>query len=307
MNNNNYYEILNVEETATQDDIKKKYRKLAKENHPDIGGDEETFKKISTAYDVLSDEQKRHRYDQERKGVFGSSNNFNDIFNSMFGKGQSNGNRAAHTSNITVSIGTINSYKGGKHSLSYRRQSSCDPCNGTGGEKKVCNFCGGTGNIVRQFGNGSFLQLMQVVCETCHGKGFFMINACFLCNGGGTKTEMKTLDISLPHGIDNGQFLRVTGMGDFKNGSYGDLVVRVDLKPQDGFTKVGNHLVYDSFITLEDLKLGTVNVPHPDGELNIKLPKNIDTSIPLRIKSKGFKLESVGDLIVNQYIKYSRD
>ena len=180
MNNNNYYEILNVEETATQDDIKKKYRKLAKENHPDIGGDEETFKKISTAYDVLSDEQKRHRYDQERKGVFGSSNNFNDIFNSMFGKGQSNGNRAAHTSNITVSIGTINSYKGGKHSLSYRRQSSCDPCNGTGGEKKVCNFCGGTGNIVRQFGNGSFLQLMQVVCETCYGKGFFMINACFL-------------------------------------------------------------------------------------------------------------------------------
>ena len=118
---------------------------------------------------------------------------------------------------------------------------------------------------------------------------------------------MKTLDISLPHGIDNGQFLRLTGMGDFKNGTYGDLVVRIELTTQDGFSKIGTHLVYDAFMTLEDLISGNFTIPHPDGELSIKLPKNMDTSIPLRVKSKGFRLESVGDLIVNQYIKYKRD
>jgi molecular chaperone DnaJ len=307
MNIDNYYEILGVEENASQDDIKKKYRQLAKENHPDTGGNEELFKKISTAYDVLGDEQKRQTYDQQRKNPYGGSFNFNDVFNSMFGNRQNNNQRPVHTSNITVNIGTINSYKGGKHTLSFRRQAACDPCKGTGGDKTVCNFCSGTGNVVKQFGNGSFFQMMQVACETCQGRGFFMVNPCFLCNGSGAKTEMKTLDISLPHGVDNGQFLRMTGMGDFRNGIYGDLIVRVELKPQDGFNKVGNHLVYDAFMSLEDLNSGSINVPHPDGELNIKLPKNIDTSIPLRVKSKGFKLESVGDLIVNQYIKYQRD
>jgi molecular chaperone DnaJ len=307
MNIDNYYKTLGVEETATQEDIKKKYRNLAKENHPDAGGNEETFKKISTAYDVLGDEQKRHQYDQQRKSPFGSSHNFNDVFNNMFGGRKNTGSRHVHTSNITVNIGTIDSYKGGKHTLSYRRQAACDPCNGTGGDKKVCNFCGGTGSAVKQFGNGSFFQLIQVSCETCQGKGYFMVNPCFLCDGNGSKTEMKTLEISLPHGVDNGQFLRVNEMGDFKNGTYGDLVVRIELKPQDRFSKVGNHLVYDAFMNLEDLSSGNINVPHPDGDLTIKLPKNIDTSIPLRVKSKGFKLESVGDLIVNQHVRYQRD
>lgn len=307
MNIDNYYEILGVEENASQDDIKKKYRQLAKENHPDTGGNEELFKKISTAYDILGDEQKRQTYDQQRKNPYGGSFNFNDVFNSMFGNRQNSNQRPVHTSNITVNIGALNSYKGGKHTLSFRRQAACDPCKGTGGDKTICNFCSGTGNVVKQFGNGSFFQMMQVACETCQGRGFFMVNPCFLCNGSGAKTEMKTLDISLPHGVDNGQFLRMTGMGDFRNGIYGDLIVRVELKPQDGFDKVGNHLVYNAFMSLEDLNSGSINVPHPDGELNIKLPKNIDTSIPLRVKSKGFKLENVGDLIVNQYIKYQRD
>jgi len=96
-------------------------------------------------------------------------------------------------------------------------------------------------------------------------------------------------------------------MGDFKNGSYGDLVVRIDLKPQDNFDKIGNNLIYNAFMTVDDLTSGSITVPHPDGDLNVKLPKNIDTSIPLRVKSKGFKLESVGDLIVNQYVKFQRN
>jgi molecular chaperone DnaJ len=308
MNNENFYQTLGVEENATQEDIKKKYRQLAKENHPDVGGDEEKFKKISTAYDTLGDNQKRQQYDQQKKDPFGSSGGFNDYFNNMFNRRPSGGGaRHVHTSNITVNISTLNSYKGGKHTLSYRRQTACEPCNGTGGDKKVCNGCGGSGVMTKQFSNGTFFQVIQVACETCHGKGSSITNPCFLCTGSGTKVEMKTLDISLPHGIDNGQFLRLTGMGDFKNGIYGDLVVRIELITQDGFSKIGTHLVYDAFMTLEDLISGNFTIPHPDGELSIKLPKNMDTSIPLRVKSKGFRLESVGDLIVNQYVKYKRD
>jgi molecular chaperone DnaJ len=152
-----------------------------------------------------------------------------------------------------------------------------------------------------------FAQIIQTACDGCGGTGSKLINPCFMCSGTGAKPEMKSIDISLPHGVDNGQFLRLTGMGDFRNGIYGDLVVRIELKPQDGFDKVDNHLIYNSFLTLEDLKDGKLVVPHPDGELTIKMPKKVDTSIPLRVKSKGFRLETIGDLMINQYVKFERD
>ena len=128
-----------------------------------------------------------------------------------------------------------------------------------------------------------------------------------ICYGNTSINEIKTLDISLPHGIDNGQFLRLSGMGDYKNNTYGDLIVRIELKSENGFDKIENNLIYNSFINLKDLKLGKITVPHPDGILTLKLPKDFDSSVPLRVKLKGFKLGTVGDLIVNQYIKYSRD
>lgn len=308
MNNENFYTTLGVPETATQDEIKKAYRKLAKENHPDAGGNEDTFKKISVAYDTIGDEQKRRQYDMQRKNPFGGFGDMNDMFSQMFGgRRPNNQQRPVHTSNITVSVGVLDSYKAKKHTLSYRRQAMCEPCNGTGGDKTTCNGCGGSGVIVRQVGSGAFVQLMQMVCDTCGGTGSKIINPCFLCGGVGSKPEMKSLDISLPHGIDNGQFLRLQGMGDFRNGTYGDLVVRIDLKPQDNFDKIGNHLVYNSFLTLDDLKSGNMTVPHPDGELSIKMPKKVDTSIPLRVKSKGFRTDTVGDLMINQYVKFERD
>lgn len=308
MNNENFYATLGVPETATQDEIKRAYRKLAKENHPDAGGNEDTFKKISVAYDTIGDEQKRRQYDMQRKNPFGGFGDMNDMFSQMFGgRRPNNQQRPVHTSNITVSVGVLDSYKAKKHTLSYRRQSMCEPCNGTGGDKTTCNGCGGSGVIVRQVGSGAFVQLMQMACDTCGGTGSKIINPCFLCSGVGSKPEMKSLDISLPHGIDNGQFLRLQGMGDFRNGTYGDLVVRIDLKPQDNFDKIGNHLVYNSFLTLDDLKSGNMTVPHPDGELSIKMPKKVDTSIPLRVKSKGFRTDTVGDLMINQYVKFERD
>lgn len=308
MNNENFYNILGVTETATQDEIKKAYRKLAKENHPDAGGNEDTFKKISVAYDTIGDEQKRKQYDMQLNNPFGGFGDMDDVFSQMFGgRRPNNQQRPVHTSNITVSIGVLDSYRAKKHSLSYRRQAMCEPCNGSGGDKTTCHGCGGSGVIVRQVGTGGFVQLMQMACDVCGGTGSKIINPCFLCSGAGSKPEMKSLDISLPHGIDNGQFLRLQGIGDFRNGTYGDLVVRIDLRPQDGFDKIGNHLVYNSFLTLDELNSGNMTVPHPDGELNIKMPKKVDTSIPLRVKSKGFRTDTVGDLMINQYVKFERD
>ena len=307
MNNENFYEVLGVSETATQDEIKKAYRKLAKENHPDAGGNEDRFKKISVAYDTIGDDQKRQQYDNQRKNPFGGFGNMDDVFSQMFGGRRPNQQRPVHTSNITVNVGVLDSYRANKHSLSYRRQAMCEPCKGGGGDKTTCTICGGSGVVVRQISSGMFAQLIQTACDGCNGTGSKMINPCFMCSGVGSKPEMKSVDISLPHGVDNGQFLRLTSMGDFRNGVYGDLVVRIELKPQDGFDKVDNHLVYNAFLSIEDLKDGKLVVPHPDGELTIKMPKKVDTSIPLRVKSKGFRLETIGDLMINQYVKFERD
>lgn len=305
MNIENYYEVLEVQENATQDEIKVAYRKLAKKNHPDKGGNEDKFKKISVAYDILSDENKRKDYDLKRKNPFRNFDNSEDLFSDLFNRRKPN--QSVHTTNITVNVGVLDSYMGNRHTLSYRRSIMCEPCNGTGGERKLCNVCNGSGVVIRQVGSGFFIQVIQTMCENCGGHGNKLITPCFLCNGIGSKPEIKNLDVSLPHGVDNGQFLRLKNMGDFKNGSYGDLVIRIELKPQNNFDKLGNHLVYNVYFNLHDLQSGNISVPHPDGELNIKLPKNIDTSKPLRVKSKGFRLETVGDLIVNQYVKYQRD
>jgi molecular chaperone DnaJ len=298
MNTENYYDILGVSETATQDEIKKSYRKLAKENHPDAGGNEEVFKKISVAYEVLGDKQKREEYDYKRKNPFG----FDDFF--MSNRQQQ---KPVHTTTIIANIGALQSYKGSKYNLTYKRKISCEPCNGNGGERVRCHVCNGSGFIVRQIGSGMFVQIVQMTCDNCSGHGTVITNPCFVCNGSGSKDEIKNLDISIPHGVDNGQYVRLRGMGDFKMGTYGDLIVKVELKNENGFNKIGNHLIYDAFLGLDDLKNGEVVVPHPDGQLSLKLPKNVDTSKPLRVKSKGFKTNGVGDLIVNQYVKFERN
>lgn len=305
MNNENYYQVLGVDEKATQDDIKKAYRKLAKENHPDAGGNEDKFKNISTAYDVLGDEQKRKEYDYKRSNPFGDSSSFSDMFSSMFGGNRPRTPKAPSTT-INLNLTVLDSYNAINKTISYQRKNKCEPCNGTGGDKKTCVTCSGAGVITRQVGNGYFVQLVQVSCPTCNGEGQITLNPCFLCSGSGTKTEMKSVDVKIPHGIDNGQFLRLSGMGDYYKGIFGDLIVRVNISPENNFDKYNNTLIYNCYMTLNDFQKGEVEVPHPDGLLSIKLPKQVDTSKPLRIKGKGFKIDTVGDLIVNQFLKYDR-
>ena len=310
MNTETHYSILGVNEDATQDEIKKAYRKLAKENHPDKGGDEELFKKISVAYDTVGDEEKRKQYDIQRKNPFGGmggdfGQSFNDLFNSMFG--QQRQKPKAPAKNINLDITIIDSYLGIKKTVNYQRKTSCDPCQGTGGEKRVCQTCQGAGQVTQRMGSGMFIQIVNVVCQTCNGAGSFVVNPCLSCNASGTKDEIKNLEIQIPHGIDDGQFLRLQGMGDFYKGTYGDLILRVFLSKKDNFDKIDNHLIYNAYFNLEDLKKDSFTIPHPDGQLTIKFPQKFDTSKPLRVKGKGFKLNSVGDLMINQFVKYDRN
>ena len=309
MNTENYYEILGVDESATQEDIKKAYRKLAKENHPDKGGDEETFKKISVAYDSLGDENKRKEYDFQRKNPFGQGGGgYNDLFQKMYDQafGGTRERNRVHDLVIDTQVNVIESYLGSNKKITYKRKIKCDPCNGGGGDKVVCNGCGGQGHTIRQMGSGMFIQVVQVACNICQGSGQMIVKPCYSCHGSGTKDEMKSVEIQLPHGIDDGQFVRLQGVGDFRNGIYGNLVIRVKLVPYNNFEKMGQHLVYNAYFNFEDLKKDTLVIPHPEGDLSIKLPQVFDTTKPLRIKSKGFKNEVIGDLLVSQHVRFER-
>jgi hypothetical protein len=189
MNTENYYDILGVEETATQEEIKKSYRKLAKENHPDKGGSEDLFKKISVAYDTIGDETKRKQYDVERKNPFGGmgggyGSSFSDLFNSVFGQQTQ---QRTHTTNINVSVGVIESFMGKNKTITYKRKSKCEPCDGGGGDSQVCSTCRGQGQVVRQVGSNMFFQMVTVECPTCSGSGKIMINPCHSCGGKGNK------------------------------------------------------------------------------------------------------------------------
>ena len=209
----------------------------------------------------------------------------------------------------------LDSYLSRNKQITYKRKTSWNVCSGSGGEKKVCTTCNGAGSIMKQMGTGMFIQVVNMMCDTCSGTGKITINACYSCNGSETKDEMKTLDVKIPygledgqipHGIEDGQFIRMSNVGDFKNGRFGDLVIRVNLVEENGFFKNGPHLIYNSYLNYEDLIKEDINIPHPDGELNIKLPKLFDSSKPLRIKGKGFKVGQIGDLLINRIVRFER-
>lgn len=309
MSQENHYDILGVKENATQDEIKKAYRKLAKENHPDKGGNEDTFKKISVAYDTIGDEEKRKKYDIERQNPFGSGG-FNDMYD-MFFKSQFNNTHneiKRHTTTINLKIGVIESYNGGKKTLTYKRKNKCETCNGSGGEKRVCTSCKGQGGTIREINFNGFAQHIRTTCNHCNGIGEFITNPCFICHGTGVKDEIKNVDVSLPKGIDDGQFLRLKELGDFRNGLYGDLIIRIMIEKEKNFEKYGNSLVYNSYLTIDEFNKDSFLIPHPDGDLTIKFPSMIDTSKPLRVKGKGFNANGVrGDLLINQYLKYTKN
>jgi len=302
-----YYEILEIEEKATQDEIKKQYRKLSKEYHPDVNpAGTEKFKEIAEAYEHLGDQQKRQQYDNRRTNPYGGTS-FEDIFSQMFGNQNHFQQRkpTAAPKVLKVKISPIESFLGSEKVITYIKNNHCHTCNGSGGEQKQCGGCNGAGYKVKQFGTGFMVQHVRTSCDSCGGKGYTLVHRCYNCDGRGVKSTTQEINIKLPVGIDNGQYMKLENYGDFSNGSYGDLVVQVEVEPKDGFEKIDNDLIYNLYLGLDDLKIETYKIPHPNGDLNTKSPKIFDTSKPLRLRGKGYN--SVGDMYVKLHVKFERN
>jgi molecular chaperone DnaJ len=300
-----YYKILEIEENATDEQIKKSYRTLSKKYHPDVNPEgAEKFKDIAEAYDVLSNNEKRERYLSSKNNPFADSP-FADMFSQMFNNQQRQQPRrkAAPDKIIKVQVSPFESYIGVEKTIQYLKDNHCDTCNGRGGDQQSCNTCGGVGFQIKSFGTGFMAQQMRVACPSCGGRGYTLVHRCYKCDGRGVKPVTHEVKVKLPVGVDNGQFLKLENIGDFRNGEYGDLVVQIELVNKDGFEKMNDDLIYNLYLDLEQLKQDKYIIPHPNGELSINAPKVFDTSRPLRLKNKGY---NNGDMYVKLNVKFER-
>lgn len=303
-----YYKILEVEENATDDDIKKSYRNLSKKYHPDVNPQgSEKFKEIAEAYEVLGNKEKRAQYDSSKTNPFAGTS-FQDMFSQMFGNVNPNFNqqrrrKQAPDKILRLKISPIESYLGSEKLIQYMRDFGCNNCNGTGGEQQTCASCSGSGFQVKTFGTGFMTQQIRTACQTCAGRGYTLIHKCISCDGRGSKTSVSEIKVKLPVGSDNGQYLRLANLGDFKNGEYGDLIVQIELEPKDGYEKMNDDLIYNLFLDLNEIQNEKFLIPHPDGKLSMDAPKLIDTSRPLRLRGKGF---NGGDMYVKINLRFER-
>jgi DnaJ-class molecular chaperone len=302
----NYYSALGVSENATQEEIKKAYKKLAVQHHPDKGGNEETFKKISEAYDTLGNPEKKQQYDLQKNNPFGGGDGFDpfSMFSNMFNN-MGGGQRKNPDKVVNLKVGVFEAYRGGRKSVSYMRNDKCDVCYGTGGDKETCKPCQGQGYFTQRVGNGFFQTIQRSTCQACNGKGFRYTKACYSCNGSTNMVKMQNIDIELPRGVDDGTFFKSHGGGDYSNGSYGDLLFKVEVVSENNFDKVGADLVYNYDFTVDSLNDEKINIPHPDGSLQIDFPNDLETKKPLRVKGKGFYRDG-SDLYVKFNFKHKK-
>ncbi len=305
----NYYEILGVSKTASKEDIKKAYRKLAHQHHPDKGGDEKKFKKISEAYAVLSNEEKRKQYDMFGKsgptasggysggfdGFQGADFDFDigDIFGDIFGF---KSNRSGSTRNgedvvIRISAPLEDLFTDQKKRIKISRLTSCKECSGSGSEKgskkKKCPDCNGQGRVRAQI--GPFAQLRT--CQNCSGEGEVIEKKCKKCSGDGRLKETKEITINIPAGIDSGQAFRVAGEGNAgKNGApAGDLIVEVTVNNNTDFKRDGSNLSKKIKISYSQATLGDkVDIKLLTGKtIALKIPAGTSSGKIFRISDKG--------------------
>lgn len=302
-----YYKILEVEENASDEDIKKSYRNLSKKYHPDVnpeGG--EKFKEIAEAYETLGNKEKRAQYDSSKNNPFAGTS-FQDMFNQMFNNGNANfGQRRrkqAPDKILRLKVSPVESYLGAEKLIQYMRDYGCNTCNGTGGEQQICGGCGGSGYQVKSFGTGFMAQQIRTACPTCAARGYTLIHKCVSCDGRGSKTIVNEVRVKLPIGCDNGQYLRLGNLGDFRNGEYGDLIVQIELEPKDGYEKMNDDLIYNLTVNLDEIQQEKFIIPHPDGKLSMDAPKIVDTSRPLRLRGKGY---NGGDMYVKINLRFER-
>jgi molecular chaperone DnaJ len=308
-----YYKILEVEEKASQQDIKKSYRTLSKKYHPDVNPEgADKFKDIAEAYDTIGNPDKRAQYDQTKNNPFAGGmggmggSSFEEMFNQMFNRGggaQRTRRKSVPDKIVKVQITPIESYQGIEKKIQYLKDTQCGTCSGTGGQQQTCTGCNGAGFQIKTFGTGFMVQQIRQACESCGGRGYTLIHKCHTCNGNGTKNEMGSVNFKLPKGVDSGQYLKLENFGDFRHGEIGDLVIQIELIEKDGFEKMNNDLIYNLFLDLNEVNADRLRVPHPDGELMLSQPKIFDTSKPLRLKGKGY---NGGDMYVKLNVRFER-
>jgi len=332
-----YYEILGVPRNATKEEIKRAYRKLALQYHPDRNKSpeaEEKFKEISEAYAVLSDDQKRAEYDAYgRVGIgskyttedlfrgvdfedifrdFGFSTPFEELFQRLFRSSWGEPRRVrGRDVFVDVDMTLEQAASGITTDISIRRLELCPSCNGSGmkeGTKpRTCPKCKGTGQLryERRMGFAQFVQI--VTCSDCRGSGK-QITPCDQCRGSGSVYRTREVSVTIPPGVDDGMSLRLAGQGDVEpNGLPGDVYVRVKLKPHLVFKRSGNDLVCKLPISITQAALGTsIKVPTLDGQEELRIPPGTQTDSTFVIKGKGMpKLNGKGrgDLLVKVVVK----
>ena len=310
-----YYDLLGVSEDASQDEIKKAYRKKAKKYHPDSNGDdanEEKFKKINKAYDVLSDEDKRKKYDQYGKqGVEGhagrgqrhAASNFQDLFEEIFGGGSRKQSRGQDMKiNTTISLGEA--YNGVEKTVKVSRNSQCEACNGSGaedGNTETCPECNGEGRV-REVEHSIFGR-RQVVkeCSRCSGRGEIPEKDCSDCGGEGVREVEETITFDIPAGVQDGQRLRLEGKGhENREGRSGDLYAFITVEAHDSLERRGSDLYTVKKIGVGDAALGCeVTVDHPEKQISVDVPSGTQPGQVLRVKGKGMPERfGSGDLYV---------
>lgn len=334
MSKRDYYEVLGVSKSADADEIKKAYRKMALKYHPDKNpGDkeaEEKFKEAAEAYEVLSNPDKRKRYDQfghqamggaSGAGGFGGGGGFSmddifsqfgDIFGSAFGGGGGSrgGRRVTKGSNLRIKVKlTLEEVaNGAEKKIKVNKLVHCKTCNGSGaknsGSVKQCSTCRGTGHVTRV--TSTFLGQMQTtaVCPTCQGEGQTITDKCNVCHGDGIVRAEDTMTLNIPAGVEDGMQMSVNGKGNAapRGGINGDLIVAIEEIEHAELKRDGMNVYYDAYVNFADAALGaTIEVPLIDGRAKVKIDEGTQSGKILRLRGKGLpELNGYhrGDLLV---------
>lgn len=323
MSKRDYYEVLGVTKSASAEEIKKAYRKVALKYHPDRNPDdkdaEEHFKEAAEAYEVLSNPEKKSRYDQfghagmRGNGGFGGQNmnmedifqNFGDIFGdfgpfeSFFGggrrgPGQTRTGRRGSNLRVKLKLTLAEMAEGAKKTIKVKKHVSCDVCNGSGAKDsssfQTCQTCSGRGVVTRV--TNTILGQMQTsqTCPTCHGEGRQITARCTNCSGEGKIFGEETISIDIPAGVMEGVQLSMSGKGNAgeRGGPAGDLIITIEEVPDEDLKREGNNIVYELYLNFVDAALGTtVEVPVINGKAKIKIPPGTQSGKIFRLKGKG--------------------